>query len=177
MDVALVTCRELPEPDPDAAPLTAALATAGITAALVSWDDAGVDWSRPRLTVLRSCWNYPLHREAFVAWAEHAHRVSRLWNPLPVVRWNSHKGYLLELAGRCCEEGIGRLDLGRGDERYKSSMASASLPIAEGRVTARSLRGRALAGLVSARERIRDWPGVAQVATWTRSTREAGRFR
>ncbi len=97
MEVALVSCRELPEPDPDAAPLAAALAAAGIRSEIVAWDDPEADWARARLTVLRSAWNYPRRHEAFLAWAARAAGVSELWNPLPVVRWNSHKGYLLEL--------------------------------------------------------------------------------
>ncbi len=97
MDVALVSCRELPEPDPDAAPLSRALAGAGLAAEVLAWDDPGAVWSRAPLTVLRSTWNYPQCREAFLDWAEHAASASELWNPLHVVRWNTYKGYLLEL--------------------------------------------------------------------------------
>jgi hypothetical protein len=97
LDVALVRCVELPEPDPDEAPLLAALRRAGLSAGALSWDDPAVDWSRARLTVLRSAWNYPRYAEAFLAWAERAAAVSALWNPLPVVRWNTHKRYLLDL--------------------------------------------------------------------------------
>lgn len=97
LDVALVTCRELPEPDPDAAPLSRALQEAGVGAQLVAWDDPAVDWSHAKLTVPRSTWNYPLHRQAFLRWAERVDQVSSLWNPLAVVRWNSHKEYLTEL--------------------------------------------------------------------------------
>jgi glutathione synthase/RimK-type ligase-like ATP-grasp enzyme len=100
MDVALVSCLSLPEPDPDAAPLSAALTEAGIAAEVLAWDAPGVDWSRARLTLLRSSWNYPRRPEAFLAWAEAAARVSELWNPLHVVRWNVHKSYLLELENR-----------------------------------------------------------------------------
>jgi len=39
MDVALVSCRDLPEPDPDAAPLADALSRAGIEAEVLGWDD------------------------------------------------------------------------------------------------------------------------------------------
>lgn len=100
VDVALVSCRTLPEPDPDAAPLSAALAAAGIESEVVPWDGPAEDWSHARLTVLRSSWNYPQHHDAFLAWAEATARVTELWNPLPVVRWNSYKGYLLELERR-----------------------------------------------------------------------------
>jgi len=100
MDVALVTCKDLPEPDFDEAPLAEALGAAGISSNVLAWDDPEADWSRARMTVLRSSWNYPLHRDAFVGWAEATARVSDLWNPLGVVRWNSHKSYLLDLERR-----------------------------------------------------------------------------
>jgi len=100
MDVALVSCRVLPEPDPDQQPLSAALAAAGVAAAVRAWDDPDVDWSAARLTILRSAWNYPLDRDGFLDWAERVDRVSQLWNGLGVVRWNSHKRYLLDLERR-----------------------------------------------------------------------------
>ena len=100
MDVALVSCMNLPEPDPDAAPLAAALDAAGIRSRVLAWDDPAVEWSRAPMTVFRSSWNYPLRREAFMAWAETTARLTDLWNSLPVVQWNSHKSYLLELERR-----------------------------------------------------------------------------
>ena len=101
LDVALASCLDLPEPDPDAAPLAAALDRAGLRSAVMAWDDSSADWSRARVTVLRSTWNYPLDRPAFLRWAEGVDRVSRLWNPLETLRWNTHKRYLhaLESAG------------------------------------------------------------------------------
>lgn len=100
MDIALATCMRLPEPDPDAAPLSAALAAAGIDHAVLAWDDPDADWSRAAVTVLRSTWNYPRHAAEFLDWAERVASTSRLWNPLEVVRWNLHKRYLLDLEGR-----------------------------------------------------------------------------
>lgn len=100
IDVALASCARLPEPDPDAAPLLAALEAAGITAATLAWDVPASDFSRARLTLLRSTWNYPQHADAFLRWAERTAAVSALWNPLAIVRWNIHKAYLLELARR-----------------------------------------------------------------------------
>jgi hypothetical protein len=100
LDLHLVTCLRLPEPDPDAAPLAAALEAAGIEAAVRAWDDPAVDWSAARLTVLRSCWDYPRHPTAFRRWVETTAAASDLWNPLPVVRWSIHKGYLLHLEAK-----------------------------------------------------------------------------
>ena len=92
-------------------------------------------------------------------------------------RYSPGLGLLLEMAGRCCEEGIVRLDLGRGDERYKSSMASDSLPIAEGALTARSIAGRCYAGYAAAREHARHWPILEPIKRLTRGHREEARFK
>jgi glutathione synthase/RimK-type ligase-like ATP-grasp enzyme len=90
----------LTEPDPDQAPLAAALASAGVEAALVAWDDPAADWDAAVPTVLRSTWNYARHLGAFLAWLERASAAAALWNPLEVVRENLRKRYLLALAAR-----------------------------------------------------------------------------
>lgn len=87
----------LPEPDRDQAPLLAALRAAGLRAAVLPWDDPGADFASARLTLLRSTWNYAEQPGRFADWLARAAAVSALWNPLPVVRWNLHKRYLLEL--------------------------------------------------------------------------------
>jgi hypothetical protein len=97
-DVTLVTCRELPEPDPDEQPLLAALAAAGIDARMAAWDDPDVDWNASPLTVIRSTWNYADDRDGFITWA---HRVAAsrtvLRNPLSTISANTHKSYLAGL--------------------------------------------------------------------------------
>jgi hypothetical protein len=96
--VFIATERVLPEADPDEELLLEALVAAGLEPRLAAWDDRGVDWPAAALTVIRSTWDYHHYRGEFVAWAERAAGLAPLWNPAPVVRWNSHKGYLLELA-------------------------------------------------------------------------------
>jgi len=96
----VATCRRLPEPDPDEAPLAAALAAAGFAAELAGWDDPAVDWDAPVPTVLRTTWNYPLAIAAFLAWVDRVSRAAPLLNPADVVRANARKRYLLELAAR-----------------------------------------------------------------------------
>ena len=100
MDLALVTCATLPEPDPDAVPLARALDGAGLRWGIFAWDAPDIDWSAARLTLFRSTWNYPLHRQAFLAWAQATAQVTDLWNPPAVVRWSAHKSYLLDLQAR-----------------------------------------------------------------------------
>ena len=97
MDVALASCLSLPEPDHDETPLRAALGEAGLSCAVLAWDDPAADWSAARLTVLHTTWNYHRHPQAFLAWVEATARVSDLWNRPAAVQWNFHKGYLLDL--------------------------------------------------------------------------------
>lgn len=95
--IALVTCRQLPEPDHDEELLLEALRAAGMEAELLAWDYEGAEPERFDLCVPRSCWNYYRDPNAFLAFVERAGRLSRLLNPPGVVRWNLHKRYLLEL--------------------------------------------------------------------------------
>jgi glutathione synthase/RimK-type ligase-like ATP-grasp enzyme len=96
----IATCTTLPEVDVDEEPLAAALAAAGIDAALVAWDDPAADWDAPIPTILRSTWNYALALDDFLAWVERVSAVAPIWNPFDVVRENVHKRYLLDLATR-----------------------------------------------------------------------------
>jgi glutathione synthase/RimK-type ligase-like ATP-grasp enzyme len=100
VDVILASATVLVDPDEDDAPLHAALEDVGLRAVTRAWDDPTVEWGRARMVILRSTWNYLHHHEAFLAWVDRVSAETRLWNPAPVVRWNSHKGYLLELAAR-----------------------------------------------------------------------------
>jgi len=93
--VALVTCAELPELEPDDRLIVAPLESLGVQAIPVVWDDPAVDWSSFDLAVLRSPWDYMSRRDEFVAWAR---SVERLRNPAGIVEWNTDKRYLAELA-------------------------------------------------------------------------------
>ena len=95
MDLAIATCRPLPEPDHDEAPLMQALHEAGLTAELLAWNDPTADFSKARLTIVRSTWDYYRHPEAFAQWLDQ--REGRLANAACVLRWNMHKRYLREL--------------------------------------------------------------------------------
>ncbi|MEH0932910.1 ATP-grasp domain-containing protein [Micromonospora sp. CPCC 205558] len=93
--VALVTCADLADLDPDDRLVLDPLTARGIAAEAVVWDDPGADWSSYDLVVLRSPWDYALRRDEFVAWAA---SVPTLVNPADVVRWNTDKRYLAELS-------------------------------------------------------------------------------
>lgn len=82
---------------PDDIALLAALRRRGITAGVAAWDDLSVEWARADLVVIRSVWDYHLRPQRFLQWAEGVAQRSVLYNPLQVVRWNAHKGYLRKL--------------------------------------------------------------------------------
>ena len=94
--VALATCSELPELDDDERQVLGPLAELGIEGVPAVWDDPAVDWEAFDLTVVRSTWDYVGRRARFLAWAE---SVPRLHNPARVLRWNTDKRYLADLAG------------------------------------------------------------------------------
>lgn len=98
--VALITCRELPEPDFDEEILLDALRGAGHDAVLAAWDEPDATVASFDLALLRSCWNYYEDPGRFLAWIDNASRESRLVNRAEAVRWNLHKRYLSELEKR-----------------------------------------------------------------------------
>lgn len=93
----IATCQPLPEPDPDEAPLRAALAARGVPTRMVAWNDPQEDWSGG-CTLIRSTWNYVHHVDAFAHWIDQVSGSGILWNPADLLRGNLHKGYLLQLA-------------------------------------------------------------------------------
>ncbi|HEV8240519.1 MAG TPA: hypothetical protein VGS57_14210 [Thermoanaerobaculia bacterium] len=95
--VALVTAERARGLDEDMPLLLAALRARGLEAEEVVWDDAAAEWSAFDLVVVRSTWDYFARREEFLAWAERVAAVSRLHNPVSVLRWNSDKRYLRDL--------------------------------------------------------------------------------
>lgn len=96
--VALVSARAARGLDDDMAPLLAAFEVAGAHAEIVDWDEPGADWARFDAALLRSAWDYTERLSEFLVWIERVDALTTLLNPAPVLRWNSDKHYLLELA-------------------------------------------------------------------------------
>lgn len=99
-DVLIATSAALPGLYPDDRHLLRSLRDRGLAAEPAIWEDPHAPWEAARLVVIRSTWDYAYRREQFVAWAEGVAASSPLWNPAPVVRWNTHKRYLLDLEHR-----------------------------------------------------------------------------
>lgn len=98
IDVALVTCVDLPDGTDDDHLLAAALTATGRSVSFVCWDDPEVQWPVVGAALVRSTWDYHRRVDAFCGWADWVGSVTRLHNPAATIRWNAHKGYLLELA-------------------------------------------------------------------------------
>jgi len=99
--VALATYDAAPDLAPDDQLLAAALERAGIRATPAVWSDRSVDWPSFDAVVIRSCWDYHRRHGEFVAWLDALDAARRrVWNPTPMVRWNSDKRYLIDLARR-----------------------------------------------------------------------------
>ncbi|MEZ0091899.1 RimK family alpha-L-glutamate ligase [Streptacidiphilus sp. EB129] len=97
VDIVLLTGRTMPREVPENALLVAELAGLGVTAEIHPWDEA-LDWPAYGLAVVRTTWDYWTRREEFIAWAQRTAKLTDLRNPAEVLVWNSHKGYLVELA-------------------------------------------------------------------------------
>jgi glutathione synthase/RimK-type ligase-like ATP-grasp enzyme len=94
--VLLLSIASLPHRDLDSPLLVTALAERGIGSTVVTWSEpeswpAGAD-----LAVIRTTWDYTFRRDEFTLAMDSM--PLPLANPAPVVRWNSHKGYLVDLA-------------------------------------------------------------------------------
>ncbi|HYI36463.1 MAG TPA: hypothetical protein VEX39_07660, partial [Thermoleophilaceae bacterium] len=94
--VHLLTGEEMPKPDTETHLLTAELERLGVAPRVLPWTDPeagrGAD-----LVVVRTPWDYIYRCEEFLGICRAIAAV--VLNPPEVLAWNSHKGYLVELAG------------------------------------------------------------------------------
>lgn len=112
MTILVATSAALPGLAPDDRLLLRALRALGLSAEPAVWEDPHAAWHEASLCVIRSTWDYAYRRSEFLAWAERTAARLALWNPAPVVVWNTHKRYLVDLADRGRDRG-GR-DVARG---------------------------------------------------------------
>lgn len=80
--------------------LTDALRRLGLSSVRVDWSRPGVDWSRFRCAVFRTTWDYFDRFGEFTAWLGRVAEATALCNPAALVRWNTDKHYLADLADR-----------------------------------------------------------------------------
>lgn len=97
--IAIATCgedwvRDLPED----VLLADALRRLGAEVQRWAWDDPAAAWGGVDLCVVRSTWDYHRRLPEFLEWIGRVEAVTRMVNPPGLLRWNSHKSYLLDLA-------------------------------------------------------------------------------
>lgn len=119
MNIAFVTASAWAALTPDDRLAADALRASGSEITPALWDDASVDWRSFDLVVIRSPWDYFRRPSEFGAWLERMERDGiPCWNPVPLLRWNSDKRYLRELA----ESGVPVVPT-----RFVSALSAASL--------------------------------------------------
>lgn len=88
-----------PRAHDDAAALLGALHRLGADAQVVPWDSPLADWRGARVHLL-SPWDYQHRLAEFFRWLDVIDRDAQPLHSAALVRWNIHKGYLLEFAER-----------------------------------------------------------------------------
>ena len=97
MRVALPNCTDLPSWEVDDHAFHRALEREGVEWERPIWDDLSVDWARYDGVLIRTTWDYQEKEPAFLEWINHVSKCTKLFNPEPVVRWNTKKTYLRDL--------------------------------------------------------------------------------
>jgi glutathione synthase/RimK-type ligase-like ATP-grasp enzyme len=74
-----------------------ALEQKGLTVARTNWDNPGYDWSKTKLAVFRTTWDYFDRYAEFSEWLDRVNKQTQLINSLSLIRWNIDKHYLRDL--------------------------------------------------------------------------------
>lgn len=70
-----------------------------LNAGLVIWNDPAVDWQQYDVAIIKSPWDYHDHVTEFFTWLDTISALGvKLFNPAELVKWNSDKHYLKEIA-------------------------------------------------------------------------------
>ncbi|MBR9835614.1 MAG: hypothetical protein GYB42_10615 [Alphaproteobacteria bacterium] len=80
--------------------LRAPMAARGLVIEDIAWNDPNADWSSYGAAIIGTTWDYWDHQEAFLETLAMIETQVPLFNPSGLVRWNSHKTYLKDLAGK-----------------------------------------------------------------------------
>ena len=97
-EIALVSCAMAQERDEDLPVVAEALRRHGRAVSIRYWDDAAVDWSRFAAAIVRSPWDYWRRYDEFLGWVDRVSAATALLNTAAMLRWNTDKRYLGELA-------------------------------------------------------------------------------
>lgn len=79
--------------------LVPAFAAQAMSLTDMSWDDDTVDWASFDAAIIGTTWDYWDRLDEFLDTIERIGRLTRLFNPSELVRWNIRKTYLRHLEG------------------------------------------------------------------------------
>lgn len=96
--IGIITCAKYPELVADDRLFVDALPPGRFEWHARVWDDPAVDWKADNVLLFRSCWDYYLKATKFLRWLDRLETLGiRTLNPLPLIRENVDKSYLLKL--------------------------------------------------------------------------------
>jgi hypothetical protein len=123
--LALATYAKLPNLNDDDRLLIDSFAALGVRAEPAVWDATDVAWEEFAAVIVRSCWDYHTRLAEFLCWIASLERLRvPLWNPAELLRWNSHKAYLRDLAAAGVET-VPTHWLRRGEEASLAALLGA----------------------------------------------------
>jgi glutathione synthase/RimK-type ligase-like ATP-grasp enzyme len=71
----------------------------GVNVVPAIWNDENVDWTSFDVAVIKSPWDYHNHLSDFLNWLDEITKLNvKVLNPVEIIKWNSHKGYLKDIA-------------------------------------------------------------------------------
>lgn len=98
MNVALLTCAQLPDLNPEDQLLIPELAKHQIHAKAVIWDDPTINWKEFDWLIFRNTWDYFEKEQAFNLWLDQIEHLGiKTLNPITTIKQNKHKFYLRDL--------------------------------------------------------------------------------
>jgi glutathione synthase/RimK-type ligase-like ATP-grasp enzyme len=122
--LGIAASRFYPGVYPDDAHLMQCLRDQRIEPIQASWNDPEVDWAAFDAILIRTTWDYFRHYEQFLQWLQRIEQLGVLTiNPVPLLRWNSDKRYLLELPAHGVEIIPTRVVHGRDVQAALGAMA------------------------------------------------------
>lgn len=106
-DITLVTCKKYFQPrkvndyilniQKEENLIRDALQNNGLRVDVAYWDDVNYDWSKTKIALIRTTWDYYQHISKFISWIDKVSEQTTLVNSKKLLKWNLDKSYLFDL--------------------------------------------------------------------------------
>lgn len=95
--IIFATYDEAPELNSEDSVLLGSLSKIDIVADVSPWSNQKTNWENYDAVIVRSTWDYYKRYSEFSQWLGQLQIIQKnVWNPVPVLKWNSNKKYLQE---------------------------------------------------------------------------------